>query len=71
MPAMTESNISLTAREQEIRDLLATGLTSKEIGRRLNISDRTVEWHRASILTKSGVRNTVELVRSIFEGKLK
>lgn len=48
--------------------MLAEGLTSKEIARRLGISHRTVEWHRASIFAKKGVKNAVELVRSILGG---
>lgn len=58
----------LTAREQEVCDLVAQGLQNKEIANRLGISVRTVEWHRASVFAKKGVRNAVELVRSAFGG---
>lgn len=53
----------LTAREREIFHLVAEGSTSKEIARRLEISVKTAENHRANILDKLGVRNTAELVR--------
>ena len=54
----------LSAREAEIVALLAEGGTSKEIARRLDISPRTVDAHRARILNKTGARNTADLVAS-------
>ena len=51
----------LTARETEIVKLIAEGHTSREIGRLLNISDKTVERHRASVLEKLGLRDRVAL----------
>jgi DNA-binding NarL/FixJ family response regulator len=53
----------LTAREREVFHLIAEGLTTKEIARRLDISVKTAENHRARVLGKAGVRNTAELVR--------
>ena len=53
----------LTQREREVFDQLLTGATSVEIGKRLFISDRTVETHRGRILHKLGARTTVDLVR--------
>jgi len=54
--------ISLTAREREVVQLLAKGMTSKEIGRLLSISPRTVEEHRAKLLQKFDVRNAAGLL---------
>jgi DNA-binding NarL/FixJ family response regulator len=51
----------LTPRETEIVKLIAEGHTSREIGRLLNISDKTVERHRASVLEKLGLRDRVAL----------
>lgn len=68
MLAMTEEIQPLTDREREVCDLLTQGKTNKEIANQLQISHRTVEWHRASIFAKKGVRNAVELVRSVFGG---
>lgn len=51
----------LTAREWEMLPDVAAGRGSKEIARRLGISPRTVEVHRAHILQKTGTRNTIEL----------
>jgi PAS domain S-box-containing protein len=54
--------ISLTLRERQVVQHLAQGLTSKEIGRRLEISPRTVEEHRARLLAKFDARNVAELL---------
>jgi DNA-binding NarL/FixJ family response regulator len=53
----------LTAREREAFHLVAEGLTTKEIARKLDISAKTAENHRSRVMTKLGVRNTAELVR--------
>ena len=53
----------LTAREREIFHLVVEGATSKEVARRLDISVKTAENHRARVIAKVGVRNTAELVR--------
>jgi len=53
----------LTAREREVFHLIAEGLTTKEIARKLEISVKTAENHRGRVLDKCGVRNTAELVR--------
>jgi DNA-binding NarL/FixJ family response regulator len=54
--------IELTSREREILELICQELTNVEIGSRLFISQRTVEGHRNSLLTKAGCRNTAGLV---------
>ena len=53
----------LTPREREVFHLIAEGLTTKEIARRLDISTKTAENHRARVLQKLGARNTAEVVR--------
>jgi len=58
-----QPSFSLTKREEEIVGLVAQGLTSQDIGKRLFISHRTVETHRARIMDKLGVNNTAGLVR--------
>lgn len=58
-----EMPISLTKREEEIVGLVAKGLTSQEIAKKLFISPRTVETHRARIMDKLGVNNAAGLVR--------
>lgn len=60
---------SLTLREVEIVRLITDGLSSKEIAEKLFISDRTVDNHRARIMSKLGLRNTVDIVKfAIFSG---
>ena len=51
----------LTPRETEVVKLIAEGHTSREIAALLNISDKTVERHRASVLEKLGLRDRVAL----------
>jgi DNA-binding NarL/FixJ family response regulator len=54
---------SLSDRELEILELVATGLTNSDIAQRLEISKRTVDNHISNILTKTRTDNRVELVR--------
>lgn len=51
----------LSAREREVMELMIDGGSSKEIGRRLGISPKTVDVHRANILRKLEVANAREL----------
>lgn len=53
----------LTGREHQVFELLAEGLSNKEIAGRLEISPRTVEIHRARVMEKLEVRNLSELIR--------
>jgi len=53
----------LSARESEVVKLIAEGMTSREIGALLSISDKTVERHRANVLEKLGLRDRVALTR--------
>ena len=54
---------SLSPREQEVMRMVAEGLSTKQIAEKLCISPKTVENHRAKIMGKLEVHNTVELVR--------
>ena len=56
----------LTPREREVADLLAAGETSKSAGRKLGISDRTIEVHRARVMEKMGARSMADLVRAML-----
>lgn len=54
---------NITSREQEILKFIVEGLTSSEIAKRLYISPRTVETHRANLMNKLDIKNTAGLVR--------
>lgn len=59
----------LSPREREVAALAVQGFTSKEIGKQLNISYRTVEIHRARVMAKSNAASLVELANLLFESK--
>ena len=59
----------LTCREREVLQLIAEGLTSKEIAGRLGVSPKTANTHRASLMEKLGIHKAPSLVRfAIREG---
>ena len=59
----------LTAREREVLELLASGLSNKEIAWRMKISEHTVKFHVASIFAKFDVSTRTEAVmRGIRQG---
>lgn len=61
--AATDPLSALSAREREIFHLLATGLQNTAIAKKLFISPRTVETHRARIVRKLGLSTNGELIR--------
>ncbi len=56
----------LTPREREVVYPVAEGKSNKLIAMELGISMRTVEAHRARIFYKMGVRNAVQLARTVY-----
>lgn len=56
----------LSPRETEVARHLAQGLSNKEIGRELSISDNTVHVHRQHLMEKTGVSSAAELARLIL-----
>jgi FixJ family two-component response regulator len=53
----------LSTREQEVLEMIAKGLTTKQIADALTLSPRTVESHRAAIAAKAGTSSAAELTR--------
>ena len=63
-PAPTPSQgVDLTSRQREVLQLVAEGRTIKEIAGILNVSPRTVEFHKTNLVKVLGVRTTAELTR--------
>jgi len=56
-----EKYSTLTSREQEIFRCLAEGISIKEIGKKLNISPKTVSTHRANIMAKLGLETAKDI----------
>lgn len=61
--SMAQRLAGLTERERDVMLLAIEGLPNKEIARRLDISHRTVEIHKARIMGKTGVKTVLELSR--------
>lgn len=57
----------LTARQREVLQLIAEGKTAKEVASVLNISVKTVEFHKGAIMGQLGLRTTAELTRYAIE----
>jgi DNA-binding CsgD family transcriptional regulator len=67
-PAASE----MTGRQIEVMRLLCNGFTSAEIADELSLSKRTVEFHKAQLFNKLGVRNENELIRiALYLGLIK
>lgn len=75
LTARKESNVKLLAllsqREREVLQLIAEGISTREIAEKLNLAPATVETHRKNLLKKLNARNSAELIRmAITEGLL-
>jgi DNA-binding NarL/FixJ family response regulator len=57
------SSVQLTERQREVLQLIAEGRVNKEIATILKVSVKTVEFHRARIMSRLGVHSMAELVR--------
>ena len=66
LSSVRQLKADLTAREREIAALLIEGLTSKGIGKRLEISPRTVDVYRARLMRKYDASTTPELVHKLL-----
>jgi DNA-binding NarL/FixJ family response regulator len=57
---------TLTPREREVAGLVAAGLSSPDIARRLHLSSRTVETHVSRVMTKLGVGRRNEVAAALL-----
>lgn len=62
---ITRRLAALTAREREVVDMMVGGKANKVIAMELDISERTVEFHRGNIMKKMRARSLAELVNMI------
>jgi DNA-binding NarL/FixJ family response regulator len=53
----------LTPREREVVQLVAEGMSNKQVSKRLDLSLKTVETHRGAAMRKAGLQSTADLVR--------
>jgi non-specific serine/threonine protein kinase len=63
--------LTLTSREREVAQLVAEGLTNRQIAARLHLSVRTVDVHVDHVLTKLGYRNRTQLATWAYEEGLR
>lgn len=68
--AAQQSSVVLTNREREILRRIAEGKTNQQIANQLNISVRTVEFHRANISAKIGAHGTASLVKFAIQRRI-
>jgi FixJ family two-component response regulator len=59
----------LTPREREVAGMVMTGQPNKSIAVGLGVSDKTVEFHRANIMTKLGAQSLAGLLRILLQAK--
>ena len=55
----------LSPRQREVLDLVASGMSNKQIALKLEISPRTVETYRAWVMERMGATNVADLVRKV------
>jgi DNA-binding NarL/FixJ family response regulator len=63
------TTVELTAREAQIALLARDGLSNPEIGTRLFLSPRTVQYHRRNVFTKLGISSRGQVYRVLPNGR--
>jgi RNA polymerase sigma factor (sigma-70 family) len=58
---------SLTAREREVLELVATGMVNKQIGDRLGVAEKTIKVHRGRVMHKMAAASVADLVRMLHK----
>jgi DNA-binding NarL/FixJ family response regulator len=65
-----EGDAEISLRQREVLQLLAEGKTAKEIAYLLNITSRTVEFHKYTIMQRLNIKTTAELVRYAVKNRI-
>ncbi len=65
--ASLRPDVGLTRRESQVLDGIMSGKLNKVIASELSISPKTVELHRANLMTKLRVHNVIELARAVLD----
>jgi FixJ family two-component response regulator len=69
-PAKADEALStLTEREQQVVELMATGTKNKKIAEELGISTKTLDIHRANVKWKLQAKTTVDIARFVYAKK--
>jgi DNA-binding NarL/FixJ family response regulator len=63
-------NVELTPTELKVVQLVAQGMTNREIAEKLNVSQRTIESHVSNMLNKTNLHNRTELARWAIESNM-
>ena len=61
----TGAGWDLTATERQVAELVADGLSNREVASRLYVTQKTVEFHLRNVFRKLGVRSRTELARTL------
>jgi LuxR family maltose regulon positive regulatory protein len=69
-PRTVPGALGLSQREQEVLASLLLSLSNKEIGDKLNISERTVKFHVSNLLAKFSVQRRADLILQSFQSGL-
>jgi DNA-binding NarL/FixJ family response regulator len=64
---MANSLANLSFREHEVLSFLLENTSNKEIGRKLNVTERTVKFHVSNVLSKFGVRRRADLILHCYQ----
>ena len=62
-----DTSQELTNREREVLQLIAEGMTTKQIANSLNVSVKTIETHRRKIMKKLDIHSIAELTKAAIQ----
>ena len=63
MQPQDKNPLHLTARQREVLQLLAEGFSMKQVADMLNVTPRTVQFHKYSMMRQLGIKSSAELIQ--------